>query len=108
MRHGSERMAINPNSNAANSAQSLGAISNAIGLHFHDLRRECGSRLIEAGVNLAAVRDWLGHRDVSTTDRYLATDGVRLQEAARRLEAAASVLTTALSSEGASSIERTH
>ena len=43
----------------------------AIGLHFHDLRRECGSRLFEAGVNLAAVRDWLGHNDVSTTDRYL-------------------------------------
>jgi integrase len=59
----------------------------AIGLHFHDLRRECGSRLFEAGVNLAAVRDWLGHNDVSVTDRYLATDGVRLQEAARRMEA---------------------
>ena len=35
-----------------------------------------------------SVRDWLGHRDVSTTDRYLATDGVRLQEAARRIEEA--------------------
>jgi integrase len=58
----------------------------AIGLHFHDLRRECGSRLFEAGVSLAAVRDWLGHRDVSVTDRYLATDGVRLQEAAKKLE----------------------
>ena len=34
----------------------------------------------------AAVRDWLGHHDVSTTDRYLATDGARLQEAARKME----------------------
>ena len=39
-----------------------------------------------APVNLAAVRDWLGHHDVSTTDRYLATDGVRLRKAAKRLE----------------------
>ena len=63
----------------------------AIGLHFHDLRRECGSRLLEAGVNLAAIRDWLGHHDVSTTDRYLATDGGRLQEAAKRVESAMSL-----------------
>jgi integrase len=71
-----------------------------VGLHFHDLRRECGSRLIEAGVNLAAVRDWLGHRDVSTTDRYLATDGVRLQEAARRLETSELTLSAPTSRSG--------
>ena len=39
------------------------------GLHFHDLRREAGSRLLETpGVNVADVRGFPGHRDVSQTD----------------------------------------
>jgi integrase len=43
-------------------------------LRFHDLRRESGSRLTETpGVRLTDVRDYLGHRDVSQTHKYLAT-----------------------------------
>jgi integrase len=57
------------------------------GLHFHDLRRECGSRLLESpGVTIVDVRDWLGHTDVSTTNTYLATTVNKLREVARKYE----------------------
>ena len=59
----------------------------AIDLHLHDLRRECGSRLLEAGVGIHEVREWLGHKDISTTGRYLAITGASLQRALGRLEA---------------------
>jgi integrase len=57
-----------------------------IDLRLHDLRRECGSRLMEAGVGIHEVREWLGHRDISTTSRYLAITGTSLQRALTRLE----------------------
>jgi integrase len=56
------------------------------GLHFHDLRRENGSRLYEAGATLAEVRDHLGHTNVSTTDRYLASSAERQRKLARFLD----------------------
>jgi len=42
-----------------------------VGLNFHDLRREHGSRMLEGGVNLLTVSRLLGHARVSTTDGYL-------------------------------------
>ena len=63
-----------------------------IDLHMHDLRRECGSRLLEAGVGIHEVREWLGHRDISTTGRYLAITGASLQRALTRLEEAQKLL----------------
>lgn len=52
------------------------------GLHFHDLRREFASRLRETpGISDHHVRDWLGHADLATTSRYLATTRVGLQQA---------------------------
>jgi len=44
-----------------------------VDLHFHDLRREAGSRWLEGGVPLHTVRDWLGHTDIAQTSTYLAT-----------------------------------
>ena len=45
-------------------------------LHFHDLRREFGSRLRETpGMSDHEVRDWLGHANITTTSRYLSTRG---------------------------------
>jgi hypothetical protein len=41
------------------------------GLHFHDLRREAGSRWLEGGVQLHTVRDWLGHSTIEQTSTYL-------------------------------------
>ena len=58
-----------------------------VGLHFHDLRREFASRLLETpGVSLHDVADWVGHSNVTTTSRYLRTTGVRRQHIARRFE----------------------
>jgi integrase len=57
------------------------------GLHFHDLRREFASRLRETpGISDHHVRDWLGHADLATTSRYLATTRVGLQQARRVFE----------------------
>ena len=59
------------------------------GLHFHDLRREFASRLLESpGVALHDVAQWVGHSSVVTTTRYLATTGVRQREVLRRFEGA--------------------
>ena len=55
-------------------------------LHFHDLRREAGSRWMEAGVPLATIQKWLGHANISQTSRYLATTTPGEHEAMRRFE----------------------
>ena len=43
-----------------------------IDLHFHDLRREAGSRWLEGGVPLHTIRDWLGHTSIAQTSAYQA------------------------------------
>jgi integrase len=40
-------------------------------LRLHDLRREAGSQLLEAGASVVEVRDALGHSNLSMTSRYL-------------------------------------
>jgi integrase len=65
-----------------------------IDLHFHDLRREAGSRWLEGGVPLQVIRDWLGHTNIAQTSTYLAStaqtqhDAMRQYEARRAAEAA--------------------
>ena len=44
-------------------------------LHFQDLRREAGSRWMDAGVPLATIQRWLGHHNISQTSTYLAATG---------------------------------
>ncbi len=43
-----------------------------IDLHFHDLRREAGSRWLDGGVPLHQIQAWLGHTNISQTSTYLA------------------------------------
>ena len=57
-----------------------------INLHWHDLRHEYASRLVECGVPLSQVRDLLGHASIVTTERYDNQRPEALFEAARRLE----------------------
>ena len=57
-----------------------------INLHWHDLRHEYASRLVERGVPLAQVRDLLGHASITTTERYDNQKLENLQAAATRLE----------------------
>ena len=63
-------------------------------LHFHDLRREFGSRLRETpGMSDHEVRDWLGHANITTTSRYLSTTRVGLQQAVHKFEEARNIRT---------------
>ena len=57
-----------------------------INLHWHDLRHEYASRLVEKGVPLAQVRDLLGHASITTTERYDNQRLENLQAAAAKLE----------------------
>jgi integrase len=57
-----------------------------INLHWHDLRHEYASRLVERHVPLAQVRDLLGHASIVTTERYDNQTLESLQTAAARLE----------------------
>jgi len=57
---------------AWNTACKLAGISN---LRFHDLRHTFGTRAADAGVPLPAIRDVMGHRSTTMTERYAhATD----------------------------------
>lgn len=62
------------------------------GLHFHDLRREFASRLLESQADLHDVQMFLGHAAITTTSRYLQSTPVRLERALARLEASGNVL----------------
>jgi integrase len=56
------------------------------GLRFHDLRREAGSRWMDAGVPMGTIQRWLGHANVSQTSTYLETTTVGEYEAMRRFD----------------------
>ncbi len=53
-------------------------------LHFHDLRHEAGSRLLEAGWPLHHVQEMLGHAALKQTSTYLNVTQVGLQDSMRR------------------------
>ena len=55
-------------------------------LHWHDLRHEYASRLVEQRVPLSQVRDLLGHASIVTTERYDNQKQEVLFEAVQRLE----------------------
>ena len=59
----------------------------AFDLHFHDLRREAGSRWLDGGVPLHTVRDWLGHTSIAQTSTYLAGTLQTQHDAMTRFEA---------------------
>ena len=59
----------------------------AIDLHFHDLRRECGSRWLEGGVQLHKIQAWLGHANISQTSTYLMSESANDDDAMRAFEA---------------------
>lgn len=61
-----------------------------IDLHFHDLRREAGSRWLDAGVPLHTIQRWLGHTNISQTSTYLAVTDTGSFEAMARFDAARS------------------
>ncbi len=62
--------------------------ANITGLHFHDLRREFGSRLLDAGVPLTTIQVYLGHTSVTTTAKYLEADQLLVATAVDAVERA--------------------
>jgi integrase len=61
----------------------------AIDLHFHDLRHEGGSRLLEAGWPLHHIQHMLGHANLSQTSTYLNVTRIGLHESMRRFDESA-------------------
>lgn len=51
----------------------------------HSLRACCATTLADNGVNLAVIRDVLGHANISTTSRYIKTNTEQLQNAVNSL-----------------------
>lgn len=62
------------------------AVYKGINLHFHDLRHEAGSRLLEAGWPVHHVQHMLGHANLSQTSTYLNPTAIGLQESMRKLD----------------------
>jgi integrase len=60
--------------------------ASVVGLHFHDLRREFASRLLESSADLHDVQMFLGHAAITTTSRYLQSTPKRLERALEKLE----------------------
>ncbi|HWR03795.1 MAG TPA: site-specific integrase [Humidesulfovibrio sp.] len=52
----------------------------------HALRHTCASRLVQRGVPLKVVQEWLGHKDITTTMRYAHLSPRNLLEAVHALE----------------------
>jgi hypothetical protein len=55
-------------------------------LHFHDLRAEFGSRIIDSGSTLIEARDLLRHSDIRQTSTYLRSKSKTLALAIERKE----------------------
>lgn len=56
-----------------------------INCRFHDLRHTCASWLVQAGVPLLTVRDFLGHSTVAVTQRYAHLQPAHLMDAVLKL-----------------------
>lgn len=52
----------------------------------HALRHTCASRLVQAGIPLTAIKEFLGHKNIQMTLRYAHLSPDQLQEATNALE----------------------
>lgn len=55
-------------------------------LCIHSCRHTCASRLVNAGVDLYVVKEWLGHSTIKITERYAHLDPSKLVRAVEALE----------------------
>lgn len=53
---------------------------------IHALRHTCASRLVNAGIDLYVVKEWLGHSSIQVTERYAHLAPQKLAHAALKLE----------------------
>lgn len=54
---------------------------------LHTCRHTCATRLLEAGVDIYTVKEWLGHKTIETTLRYAKMTNMKLNQAKDLLEA---------------------
>lgn len=54
-------------------------------LHPHRLRHTCAQMMVDAGVPITDVAEWLGHEKISTTQGYMKVRASSLREAARKM-----------------------
>ena len=59
--------------------------SGILHLRLHDLRHTFGSNLSMAGVDIATIKELMGHKDISTTMRYLHPSPQHKKDAVERL-----------------------
>jgi site-specific recombinase XerD len=53
---------------------------------IHACRHTCASRLVNGGVDLYVVKEWLGHSTIKITERYAHLDPSKLVQAVEVLE----------------------
>ena len=53
---------------------------------IHALRHTCASKLVNAGVDLYVVKEWLGHSTIQVTERYAHLNPDKLVHAVTMLE----------------------
>jgi site-specific recombinase XerD len=53
---------------------------------LHCLRHTCASRLVNNGIDLYVVKEWLGHSTIQVTERYAHLSPGKLAHAASVLE----------------------
>ena len=53
---------------------------------LHALRHTCASRLVNKGIDLYVVKEWLGHSSIQITERYAHLDPQKLVRAVEVLE----------------------
>ena len=53
---------------------------------MHSLRHTCASRLVNKGVDLYVVKEWLGHSSIQITERYAHLNPAKLVDVVRFLE----------------------
>jgi len=77
---------IHQSENAWNWARKEMGFSDAPEFVLHALRHTTATRLIDKGVDLYTVKEWLGHSSIQVTERYAHLNPVKLVQAAKVLE----------------------